>query len=115
MTQIERHQETGLAYRGSCGVAVSLLWNPKKGDVSALVDDSGLREHFVVPAAREQALHNHTRAHEDRVLRAELALQLGREPISGRLRPEPGAEEPFVGWLGFVDALTRLNERKEQK
>ena len=40
---------------------------------------------------------------------------LDRQPISGRLRPERGAEEPFVGWLGFVDALKRLNERKEQQ
>ena len=42
-------------------------------------------------------------------------LHLDRQPISGALRPERGAEEPFVGWLGFVDALKRLNERKEQQ
>ena len=52
---------------------------------------------------------------EDRVPRVQLELHLDRQPISGRLRPERGAEEPFVGWLGFVDALKRLNERKEQQ
>jgi hypothetical protein len=54
-----------------------------------------------------------------RVLRVHLELHLDREPISGRLRPEDGAEEPFVGWLGFVDALKRVHEspsnRKEQE
>jgi hypothetical protein len=56
-----------------------------------------------------------TRVDKDRVLRVQLELDLDRQPISGRLRPQRGAEEPFVGWLGFVDALKRLNERKEQQ
>ncbi len=65
--------------------------------------------------AYRRHVDDHTRTDEDRVLRVELELHLGREPISGCLRPKAGAEEPFVGWLGFVDALKRLNERKEQQ
>jgi uncharacterized protein YbjT (DUF2867 family) len=63
-----------------------------------------------------QRVNDHRRADEDRPLRAQLELYLEREPISGRLRPERGADEEFVGWLGFVDALKRLHdpERKEQ-
>jgi hypothetical protein len=58
-------------------------------------------------------------ADEDRVLRLQLELHLQHEPISGRLRPERGADEPFVGWLGFAEALRRLqdaatDEREEQ-
>jgi hypothetical protein len=36
-------------------------------------------------------------------------LELGREPVTGRLRTG-GMEERFVGWLGFVVALKRLRE-----
>jgi hypothetical protein len=50
---------------------------------------------------------------EANVLRLQLDLHLDREPISGRLRTRRGAEEPFVGWLGFVDALRRLQQRDE--
>jgi hypothetical protein len=50
------------------------------------------------------------RTGEDRVLRAELELHLDRRPIGGRLRPEQGADEPFVGWLGFLNALKRLHD-----
>jgi len=46
----------------------------------------------------------------DRVLRVQLELHVDREPISGRLVPEKGPEEAFVGWLGFVDALERSRE-----
>jgi hypothetical protein len=52
-------------------------------------------------------------AEEANVLRLQLELRLDCEPISGRLRTEWGAEEPFVGWLGFVDALRRLQEEDE--
>jgi len=45
------------------------------------------------------------------VLRLQLELNLDREPISGRLRTQRGAEEPSVGWLGFVDALRRLQHQ----
>jgi hypothetical protein len=41
----------------------------------------------------------------------QLELWLDRQPISGRLRTERGADEQFVGWLGFVDALKRLQQR----
>jgi hypothetical protein len=47
------------------------------------------------------------------VLRLQLELHLDREPITGRLRTRWGAEERFVGWLGFVDALRRLQQRDE--
>ena len=47
------------------------------------------------------------------VLRLQLELHLDREPITGRLRTGRGAEEPFVGWLGFVDALRRLQQEDE--
>jgi hypothetical protein len=48
----------------------------------------------------------------------QLELNLDCQPISGRLRPERGAVEPFVGWLGFVEALKRLHDAattEEQK
>ena len=47
------------------------------------------------------------------VLRLQLELHLDREPITGRLLTGWGAEERFVGWLGFVDALGRLQQRDE--
>jgi hypothetical protein len=49
--------------------------------------------------------------HEEVVLKMQLELRIDRQPISGRLRTERGADEEFVGWLGFVDALKRLQER----
>jgi hypothetical protein len=47
------------------------------------------------------------------VLRVQLELDLNHEPISGRLRTARGAEERFVGWLGFVDALKKLQDQGE--
>jgi hypothetical protein len=52
-------------------------------------------------------------AEEANVLRLQLELHLDREPISGRLRTRWGAEERFVGWLGFVDALRRLQQEDD--
>jgi hypothetical protein len=49
--------------------------------------------------------------HPDRTLRLRLEVQLDRQPITGRLRTDRGAEESFVGWLGFADALRRLRDR----
>jgi hypothetical protein len=49
----------------------------------------------------------------DRALHVQLDVYLDRQPISGRLRTEQGAEERFVGWLGFVEALRRLHERRK--
>ena len=50
---------------------------------------------------------------ETDVLRLQLELDLSREPIRGRLRSQRGAEERFVGWLGFIDALKRLQQQDE--
>ena len=47
---------------------------------------------------------------ETDVLRLQLELDLRREPIRGRLRSQRGTEERFVGWLGFIDALKRLQQ-----
>jgi len=52
---------------------------------------------------------------EERTLSVRLDVQLDREPIGGRLRTERGAEERFVGWLGFVDALKRLQEIERRR
>jgi hypothetical protein len=52
-------------------------------------------------------------ADEDGVLRVQLELHLNRQPISGKLRSRWGAEERFVGWLGFIDALKRLQEQDD--
>jgi hypothetical protein len=49
--------------------------------------------------------------HDAHVLRLQLELDLDREPISGRLRTKRGGDERFVGWIGFIDALKRLQER----
>jgi uncharacterized protein YbjT (DUF2867 family) len=51
----------------------------------------------------------------DRPLCVRLELQLDSEPITGRLRPERGPGEEFVGWLGFVDALKRLHDDPSTK
>jgi hypothetical protein len=50
------------------------------------------------------------RDEDDAALRVQLEVRLDRQPISGRLRTPLGAEEPFVGWLGFVEALKRVQE-----
>jgi hypothetical protein len=55
------------------------------------------------------------RDHDDATLRVQLDLHLAREPISGRLRGERGADEEFVGWLGFVEALRRLSEAQTER
>ena len=43
-------------------------------------------------------------------LRLQLDVRLDGRPISGALRTEEGAEEPFVGWLEFVGALDRRTD-----
>jgi hypothetical protein len=55
-------------------------------------------------------VNDNDRTGDDRVLHGQLELHLDRRPIGGLLRPERGADEPFVGWLGFVDALKRLHD-----
>jgi hypothetical protein len=52
---------------------------------------------------------------DDCPLRLWLELRLAREPICGRLRGERGADEEFVGWLGFVEALRRLSGAQEHR
>jgi hypothetical protein len=47
---------------------------------------------------------------EERVLSVHLDVHLDQTPISGCLRTAQGAEMRFVGWLGFVDALQRVQE-----
>jgi hypothetical protein len=53
--------------------------------------------------------------HDEAPLTLQLELRLAREPISGRLRGERGADEEFVGWLGFVEALRRLSEAQTER
>jgi hypothetical protein len=53
-------------------------------------------------------------ADRDRALNLQLELHLDHEPVSGWLRNERGAEEPFVGWLGFLEKLRRLNDAEER-
>jgi hypothetical protein len=60
-------------------------------------------------------MDGHARDHDDPTLRLQLDLHLGREPISGRLRCERCADEEFVGWLGFVEALRRLSEAQRER
>ncbi len=55
-------------------------------------------------------MDDRSRGHEGRTLSVRLDVQLDRQPIGGRLRTDWGAEETFVGWLGFVDALRRLRD-----
>jgi hypothetical protein len=60
-------------------------------------------------------MNDDTHGHERRRLRVQLELDLEHEPVRGLLRPERGDDQTFVGWLGFVDALKRLqDDRREQ-
>ena len=47
------------------------------------------------------------RRDEEGALSVQLDVHLDRQPVTGRLRTAQGADERFVGWLGFVDALKR--------
>jgi hypothetical protein len=59
-------------------------------------------------------MHEQIGSDEDQVLSVRLDVWLDRQPIKGRLRSERGADEQFVGWLGFVDALKRLHESENE-
>jgi hypothetical protein len=59
-------------------------------------------------------MHEQIGSDEDRVVSVRLDVWLDRQPVSGRLRTERGADEQFVGWLGFVAALKRLHELGDQ-
>ena len=37
-----------------------------------------------------------------------IELELGSEPLTGRITGEDGAATPFCGWLDLADALSRL-------
>ena len=59
-------------------------------------------------------MDDETGADQDHPLRVQLDLDLDRQPISGRLRTRGGADNRVEGWLGFVDALRRLQERRKE-
>ena len=59
-------------------------------------------------------MDDETSADQNYPLRVQLDLDLDRQPISGRLRTQWGADERFEGWLGFVDALRRLQELRKE-
>ena len=59
-------------------------------------------------------MDDETSADQDYPLRVQLDLDLDRQPISGRLRTRWGADNRFEGWLGFVDALKRLQEQRKE-
>ncbi len=59
-------------------------------------------------------MDEHADTDQDRTLRVQLELNLDRQPISGRLRTERGEDERFEGWLGFVEALERLNPNHKE-
>lgn len=58
-------------------------------------------------------MDDRTKPDEQRTLTLRLELYVDRQPISGRLSTAQGAEEPFVGWLGFFDALSKLDALPE--
>jgi hypothetical protein len=60
-------------------------------------------------------MDDRARTNDGRPLSVQLDLRLDAEPISGRLRPEHGPDEHFVGWLGFVEALRRLSEAQSRE
>jgi hypothetical protein len=51
----------------------------------------------------------------ERVLIVQLAVHLDSLPVHGSLSTASGAQETFVGWLEFVDALKRLHEQQTAK
>jgi hypothetical protein len=55
------------------------------------------------------------RTGKDRALRVQLEVHLDRQPVTGRLRAEQGADEPFTGWLGFVETLKRLQDAADRE
>jgi hypothetical protein len=52
---------------------------------------------------------------EERTLSVRLDLQFAGAPTRGRLRTVGGAEEHFVGWLGFVEGLHELEVDRETR
>jgi hypothetical protein len=55
------------------------------------------------------AMSDDERPEPGRTLSVRLDVQLDAQPITGRLRTDGGEDEPFVGWLGFIDTLRRLS------
>lgn len=64
------------------------------------------------PGLTFDSMEDEAAADDADVLRVQLDVHLDRQPIQGRLSTPRGAEESFVGWLGFVEALGRLHERE---
>ena len=60
-------------------------------------------------------MDDHGRNDEDGALSVQLDVHLDRQPVTGRLRTASGADERFVGWLGFVDALKRAQEASTER
>lgn len=56
-------------------------------------------------------MQDHFEDDDRRTLHLRLDVRLDCEPIRGCLRATWGAEERFEGWLGFADALQRMQER----
>jgi hypothetical protein len=50
------------------------------------------------------------RSPDDPPLVVELEVHLERRPPSGRLRTARGADEQWIGWLGFAEALKRVHD-----
>ncbi len=55
-------------------------------------------------------MDDHTDDDEDGALSVQLDVHLDRQPVTGRLRTTHGADERFVGWLGFANALRSVHE-----
>jgi hypothetical protein len=60
-------------------------------------------------------MDDRARTDDGRSLSVHLQLRLDEAPISGRLQPERGPDEEFVGWLGFVEALRRLSDAQSHE
>lgn len=54
-------------------------------------------------------------ASSERTLSVRLDLEIGRDPIAGRLVRNDGTQREFVGWLALVRALDEATKRDRQK
>jgi hypothetical protein len=68
------------------------------------------------PRARERtfgSMDDPARDHET-ALSCQLDVNLDRRPVTGRIRTPDGADERFVGWLDFIDAMKRVEQRSAE-